>query len=89
MGQGCIGFRHFWSTVWLFITWILLKETDYPLDSIRDACFRAAKLDATVVGGDIPETNTSRVYRLRKAIVAKALPSQLPDALKELNQNEW
>jgi hypothetical protein len=66
-----------------------LKETDYPLDSIRDACFLAAKLDATVVGGDIPETNTSRVYRLWKAIVAKALPSQLPDALKELNQNEW
>jgi hypothetical protein len=59
-----------------------LKETDYPLYSIRDACFRAEKLDTTVAGGDIPETNTSRVYRLWKAIVAKALPSQLPDALK-------
>jgi len=57
-----------------------LKETDYPLDSIREACFRAEKLDAT--GGDIPETNTSRVYQLWKAIVAKALPSQLPNALK-------
>jgi len=63
-----------------------LKETDYPLDSIGDACFRAKKLDAT--GGDIPETNTSRVYRLWKAIAAKALPSQLPDALKRLNETK-
>jgi hypothetical protein len=65
-----------------------LKETDYPLDSVRDACFRAEKLDATVAGGDIPETNTSRVYRLWKAIAAKALPSQLPDALKGLNKTK-
>lgn len=64
-----------------------LKETDYPLKSIGDACFRAEKLDAKVIGGDIPETNTSRVYQLWKAIAAKALPSQLPDVLKGLNQS--
>lgn len=37
---------------------------------------RAASLD-TEVGGDIPETNTSRVYLLWQAIINKALPSQL------------
>ena len=65
-----------------------LKETDYSVESVRDACFRAERLDTTVTSGDIPETNTSRVYQLWKAIAAKALPSQLPEALKELNNSK-
>ena len=65
-----------------------LKETDYSVESVRDACFRAERLDTTVTSGDIPETNTSRVYQLWKAIAAKALPSQLPEALKELNNTK-
>ncbi len=54
-----------------------LRQVDFPFSSVRDACLRAERLDATV-GGDIPETNTSRVYLLWKAIAAKTLPSQLP-----------
>ncbi|MDM8548568.1 RloB family protein [Desulfobacterales bacterium HSG2] len=61
-----------------------LKETDYPLNSVRDACIRAETLDRTVVNAYNPEKNTSHVYRLWKAIAAKALPSQLPDALRGL-----
>jgi hypothetical protein len=41
-------------------------------------------LDATVAGGDIPNENTTRVYRLLKAIAAKALPQQLPAELRGL-----
>jgi RloB-like protein len=61
-----------------------LKREDYPLKSIADACSRAERLDVAVGGGDIPRYNTSRVYRLWKAIVAKALPSQLPPQLRAL-----
>ncbi len=61
-----------------------LKQQHYPLKNVSEACVRAERLDATVRGGDIPESNTSRVYLLWKAIAAKALPSQLPDDLRSL-----
>jgi hypothetical protein len=61
-----------------------LKPEDYPILSIPTACNEAERLDATVAGGNIPQGNTSRVYMLWKAIVAKALPSQLPLELKGL-----
>jgi hypothetical protein len=61
-----------------------LKREHYPLTSVRDACIRAERLDATVAGGDIPNENTTRVYRLLKAIAAKALPQQLPAELRGL-----
>ena len=60
-----------------------LKQEHYPLESVLKACKRAEKLDLDN-DGDIPGGNTSRAYRLWKAIVAKALPSQLPPLLKEL-----
>ena len=55
-----------------------LKQAHYPLASVSNACIRAERLDATVSGGEIPNENTARVYRLLKAIAAKALPQQLP-----------
>jgi hypothetical protein len=61
-----------------------LKREHYPLTSVRDAGIRAERLDATVAGGDIPNENTTRVYRLLKAIAAKALPQQLPSELRGL-----
>ena len=61
-----------------------LKQEHYPLASVYDACIRAERLDATVAGGDIPQENTTRVYRLWKAIAAKALPLQLPPELRGL-----
>jgi hypothetical protein len=61
-----------------------LKPEHYPLSSVLNAFNRAEKLDGTVAGGDIPDANTSRVYRLWKAIAAKALPSQLPPELRGL-----
>lgn len=61
-----------------------LKPEHYPISSIPNACIRAERLDAGVSGGDIPNANTSRVYLLWKAIVAKALPSQLPPPLASL-----
>jgi RloB-like protein len=61
-----------------------LKRAHYPLPSVRDACLRAERLDNTVAGCDIPTGNTTRVYLLWKAIVAKALPQQLPLELRGL-----
>jgi len=61
-----------------------LKKEHYPLARVRDAVLRAEKLDNTVAGGDIPQGNTSRVYQLWKAILAKTTPSQLPPELINL-----
>jgi hypothetical protein len=61
-----------------------LKAPHFPIASVAEACGRAERLDATVAGGEIPAGNTSRVYRLWKAIAEKALPSQLPAELRRL-----
>lgn len=61
-----------------------LQATAFPLGSVVAACQRAELLDAKVAGGDIPQGNTSRVYRLWKAIAGKALPTQLPEELRGL-----
>jgi hypothetical protein len=61
-----------------------LKQEHYPLASVREACNRAERLDATVTGGDIPSENTTRVYLLWKALLAKAHPRQLPPELRGL-----
>lgn len=61
-----------------------LKREHYPPASVRDASIRARRFDAGVAGGDIPSQNTTRVYQLLVAIVAKALPQQLPPELRDL-----
>ena len=61
-----------------------LKAEHYPIEKVPDAVKRAIRLDAIVEGGDIPDKNTSRVYRLWLAIIEKALQSQLPAPLAEL-----
>jgi hypothetical protein len=63
-----------------------LRREHYPLASVCDACNRAERLDATVAGGDIPLENTTRVYRLWRAVAAKAHPRQLPPELRGLLQ---
>ncbi|WP_338769734.1 RloB family protein [Massilia sp. METH4] len=50
----------------------------FSFKSVVDACRRAAELDKEVEGGDIPASNTTRVYLLWKSIVQKALRTQLP-----------
>jgi hypothetical protein len=59
-----------------------LRQEHFPLTTVSDACARAERLDRSVGGGDSPDKNTSQVYRLWKAIAAKALPSQLPPELR-------
>jgi len=61
-----------------------LRQHDYPLASVVNACARAERLDSTIEGGDIPRGNTTRVYRLWKAIAAKTLRYQLPSELHPL-----
>jgi hypothetical protein len=61
-----------------------VKKADFPLDVVPKAYERARRLDQTVTGGQIPTSNTTRVYQLWKAIATKALPSQLPSELQSL-----
>lgn len=61
-----------------------LREQDYPVSSVVEACKRAEKLDRGSGGGDIPANNVSRVYLVWKAILSKALPSQLTVELREM-----
>jgi RloB-like protein len=55
-----------------------LRQEHFPLNSVSDAYTRARRLDGGAGGGEIPVNNTSRVYLLWRAILAKALPSQIP-----------
>jgi hypothetical protein len=61
-----------------------LKHEHFPLEAVAKAYLQAKALDKTVKGGMIPQTNTSRVYRLWDAIITNALPSQLPSELASL-----
>lgn len=61
-----------------------LKAEHYPFAMVREACLRAGRLDEATQGGLIPKGNTSRVYLLWQAIVAKSLDSQLPLELRGL-----
>jgi hypothetical protein len=58
----------------------------FPYALVPDACRRAESLDIAIPGGDRPEGNTSRVYLLWKAIIASALPAQLPQVLRVLRE---
>ena len=62
----------------------LLQEADFPLASVPKACETAEAHDATVAGGDKPEVNTTRVYKLWQSIVKKAALAQLPECLRSL-----
>jgi hypothetical protein len=63
-----------------------LKPEHFPLSSVIKACERAQRLDQSMPPSDLPERNTSRVHLLWRAMVAKALPSQLPVELRNLLQ---
>lgn len=61
-----------------------LKRKHYPMSAVALACDRAERMDRGIGGEEIPSANTSRVYRIWKAIAAKALPSQFPVELHGL-----
>lgn len=48
-----------------------LKEEHYPRELLAQAVERAEGLDRAVEGGDIPVSNTSRVYQIWQAILSK------------------
>lgn len=64
-----------------------LKEEHYPRKLLAQAVERAERLDRAVEGGDIPASNTSRVYQIWQANLSKALQSQLPPELHGLLGN--
>ena len=55
-----------------------LRARDFPVSAVRDAILRAEKLDTQAGSGNIPEVNSSQIYRLWKAIIANVPASQLP-----------
>jgi hypothetical protein len=81
-----------------FELWLLLHHTDKDIiteldsaKSVENALRQmlgeynktSLKREAAL-GGEIPQTNTSRVFRLWEAIISKSLPSQLPPELAAL-----
>lgn len=60
-----------------------LKAEHYPQSSVSLACGRAQRRDSAVEGGDVPQANTSRVYRLWNAIARKTPPHQFPYELRQ------
>ncbi len=61
-----------------------LNPKDFPLEKVPQAIGEAREIDKSVGGGDIPNANTSRVYKLWKSIISNASPKQLRDKLPEL-----
>jgi hypothetical protein len=61
-----------------------LKMEHFSADNVAMACARSQRLDKAVGGGRIPIGNSSRVYLLWKAIVAKAQGAELPLPLRNL-----
>jgi len=56
-----------------------LQAEHYPLHTVCSAYHSAKKLDQNTKGGDIPQTNTTRVYLLWKNIINHIPQSQLPE----------
>ena len=64
-----------------------LKPEDFPLAKVPQAILESKAIDQAVSGGDIPSTNTSRVYQLWESIIKNASPAQLPDELRNLKES--
>jgi hypothetical protein len=65
-----------------------LRSEHFEPGSALDAIERAESLDASVAGGEIPATTTTRVYQLLNAILERAVPAQLPPALRRPDNAE-
>lgn len=62
-----------------------LDVKDWTNSSVKKA-FKAARIiDRNVGGGDVPETPTTRVYKLWEAIVSKSLYSKLSSDLRDIH----
>lgn len=61
-----------------------LKAEHYPLALVAKAISRAEQLDAQVLGGDRPSGNTSRVYKLLKAILQSIPETHRPEDLRSV-----
>lgn len=58
-----------------------LNPDHYPLESIARAWQRAKALDTTNLG-DIPETNSTHIYKILESVFSKTHISQIPAAFK-------
>lgn len=58
----------------------------FAFEAMTNAFRRASALDATVPGGEIPKSATSRVYQLLGSIIGGAVDDQLPPGLRPLAQ---
>lgn len=52
-----------------------LKADDFSIESVKNAYRRAKAHDETVAGGDIPDSTTTRVYKIWESIFRKLSPT--------------
>jgi hypothetical protein len=61
-----------------------LKPAHFPAKRLIEAYHGARTLDESGTGGEIPQSNTSRVYLLWKSILSKCAPNQFPAELRDI-----
>ena len=64
-----------------------LKPDNFSLEKVPQAILESRAIDQSVSGGDIPDANTSRVYKLWESIIKNASPAQLPEELRDLQRS--
>lgn len=58
-----------------------LRAADFPLSKVPVAIENAERIDSSIKSGDVPDRNTSRVYKLWRSIINNASVAQLPKEL--------
>lgn len=62
-----------------------LKPDDFPIEFVKNAYIRAKALDEDVLGGSIPNSTTTRVYKIWESIFRKLSPtSSMYEELKPI-----
>lgn len=52
-----------------------LRSNDFPIESVKNAYISAKAHDETVLGGNIPKSTTTRVYKIWESIFKKLSPT--------------
>lgn len=63
-----------------------LDTAVFPLDTVAQAIQRSTNLDGTVTGGDIPNSNSSRVHHIWQSVIRNSSHHQLPEEFRELKK---
>lgn len=61
-----------------------IKQADFPISSVANACRVAREIDNRTGGGDRPTGPTSRVYKLWESMISNSISTQIPPELTSI-----